>query len=116
MVVVVGAVVVGVAHGSICAGASSAGPDSGPALGVGTGVVVGCAHADDVPETNNKATVPAVNSERVAERDRRRGGRKGFDEIMDVLFVRMRVTERAARSIFADTSHIHNNNSRNNLY
>ena len=87
VVVVVGAVVVGVAHGSTGAGARCAGTASGDADGVGLGVVVGCANAPAVPEIITSATVPAVNNERVAERVRRRGGRRGLDEIvMDFLF------------------------------
>lgn len=87
VVVLVGVVVVGVAHGSTGVGASSEGAESDAALGVGAGVVDGCANAAEVPEISIRATVPAVNNERVAERDRLRGGRSGFDEIvMDFLF------------------------------
>ncbi|ORI13558.1 hypothetical protein BJI47_23350 [Rhodococcus sp. 1168] len=84
VVVVVGAVVVGVEHGSTVAGARCAGTVSRAADGVGAG----WANAPAVPDTKNSATVPAVNNDFVAERVRRRGGRRGLNEIvMDFLYL-----------------------------
>ncbi|OZD06519.1 hypothetical protein CH275_09885 [Rhodococcus sp. 06-235-1A] len=113
MVVVVGAVVVGVAHGSTGAGACCTDADSGLPDGVGAaGVVLGCANAPAVPETNTSATVPAVNSDLDAERIPRRGGRRDLDEIvvMDVLRSRRSGSDRAADSILNDNPKPDNTN------